>query len=215
MTASRYCEPADIYAAMPPGSFPNPGRLLSDVETSTEIMSLDGHGFSADDALTFRAEEGGSLPAPIVEGTTYYAIPLTGATFSVAATAGGSAINLTTAGSSIVVVRGLPFDAAIEEASAQIDEMLPAHVVPLTAPYPVSVKNVCARLAARALLAFTGGQSQALDDKLQLDIKLMDRWLKAVPIRGAIMPPSANLAVTASTAGTDSRGWFNAEGSLP
>ena len=37
-------------------------------------VTLDEHAFATNDPLTFRAQAGGSLPAPLVEGTTYYAI---------------------------------------------------------------------------------------------------------------------------------------------
>ncbi len=43
----------------------------------------------------------GALPAPLVPGTTYYAVGSTGTTFNVAATAGGAAINTSGAGSGI------------------------------------------------------------------------------------------------------------------
>jgi hypothetical protein len=39
------------------------------------------HGLSLNDLVSFRAEAGAPL-APLAEGTTYYAVPLTEATFS-------------------------------------------------------------------------------------------------------------------------------------
>lgn len=59
----------------------------SDIATST------AHGFTANQPVVFRGLAGGT---PLVNGTTYYARDITTDTFKVSATAGGSAINLTT-----------------------------------------------------------------------------------------------------------------------
>lgn len=214
MTASAYCSSADVYQAFPPGSFPNPGRLVADVETATEIMTLDGHGFAEDAALVFRAESGGSLPAPLVAGTTYYAIPLGDSTFSVAASAGGAAIDLTTAGSSIVVTGSLPWDAVIEEASAIIDDVLIAQAVPLD-PVPAIVKRVAAQLAGRLMQQFCGVASNApVTDDIASAQSILQRWVKGYQVRGPVEPQPANLAVTASSGNTP-RAWYPTGGTLP
>ena len=219
MTApSAYCVDADVYelGGLPRGALPNPGRLIAEVSTGTEILTLDGHGFRAGAKLLFRPEGGGSLPAPLVAGTTYYALPLTDSTFQVAATSGGSPINLTTAGSRVVVSTPLPMAGAIEWASALIDDMLPAHAVPLTSPYPAIVVATAAELAAWRLLSFTGGASaDALSTRLANAQRVIDRWAKGLPIRGANVPPAAGLAVVAATMATDARGWIPADGRLP
>ena len=218
MTAlSAYCESADLYdAGLQRGALPSPGRLVSAVDTTTNIFSLDGHGFRSGAQLLFRAETGGALPSPLVAGTTYYALSLTDATFQVAASAGGAAIDLTTAGSLIVVSTPLPVQAAIEWASGMVDDFLPAHVVPLESPYPAVVVAVAADLAVARLGVITGGASaDFVATKLAAAQKMLDRWAKGLPIRGAIVPPAAGLATVAVTTAVDPRGWIPTGGTLP
>lgn len=66
---------------------------------STDAFTLTGHGVVAGAAVRFSAPTAGSLPAPIAAGTTYYAATVTANTFTVAATPGGPAIDLTADGS--------------------------------------------------------------------------------------------------------------------
>ncbi len=217
VVASAYCSKEDLYdAGLARGSLPNPGRLVASVDITTELLTLDGHGFRADAELLFRAETGGSLPSPLVAGTTYYADAVSDSTFKVRSTAGGAAINLTTAGSLIVVSTPLPFIAAIRRASAMVDDMLPAHIVPLTAPYPVVVVAVTADLAIAVLGMLTGGSSaDFITQKLAGAQKILDRWSKGIPIRGAVVPPAAGLSALAVTTATDPRGWVPVGGTLP
>ncbi len=127
--AESYCAASDLYDfGMPRGAATNPGHLIASVSAGANTLELDQHGFAAGNPVLFRAEAGGSLPSPLVEGTTYYAIPVTESTFSVAATDGGAAIDLTTAGSRILVIAPLPVTQAIAWASRIIDDMLPAHL---------------------------------------------------------------------------------------
>lgn len=216
MTASAYCTAADLYTSgLPRGGLPNPGRLVAAVDASSNILTLDGHGFAADDELVFRAEDGGSLPGGISAGTTYYAKPLTDATFQVAATAVGAAIDLSSTGSSVVVVVQLPIESAIRWASAMVDSFLPAHLVPMTAPYNELVVATAADLAVARLLAYTGQASTQIADKLAAAQKLLERWAKNFPIRGVNAPASAQLAVAGSSTSSDPRGWAPSGGTLP
>lgn len=205
-----YCSRGDLHAfGLPRGALPNPGRLIASVNTSADSLSLDVHGFEDDDPVTFRAEAGGSLPAPLVEGTTYYVVALTDSTFSVATSAGGSVIDLTSAGSAsrILVIAALPVEAAIDWASRIIDDLLPAHVVPLAEPYPEVVRMTCAELAAGKLLTFTGGTSASLTAMVDAATKRLERWAKGVPIRGDNAPKAAGLASSTALPHSDPQGW--------
>lgn len=218
MTAlSAYCSAADLYdAGLQRGALPSPGRLVAAINATTNVLSLDGHGFRDDAELLFRAETGGSMPSPLVAGTTYYAIVLTDATCQVAATAGGAAIDITTEGSLVVVSTPLPTQAAIEWASGMVDDFLPAHVVPLDAPYPAVVIAVTADLAVARLGVITGGSSaDFIATKLAAAQKMLDRWAKGLPIRGAIVPTAAGLSTVAAATATDPRGWIPTGGTLP
>jgi hypothetical protein len=209
---ASYCSPDDLWDfGVPRGGIPNPGRLAADppASASTNAVELDGHGFAEGDPVSFRAEGGGSLPSPLVAGTTYYAKPTSESYFQVAASPGGAAIDLTTAGSGVVVNAPLPIDAAIEFASALIDDMLPAHAVPLVEPYPPIITMTCAELAAAKLAARSGAASVSLTVMADAARKRLERWATGVPVRGtgtSAQTPT-NLAQSVTAPALDSRGY--------
>lgn len=205
-----YCAPRDLYDfGLPRGAVANPARLAAFALASTDTITLDLHGFDADDPVTFRAEAGGSLPAPLVAGTTYYAIPLGESAFKLAAAPGGGAIDLSSDGASVLVISPLPIAAAIEWASRIVDDMLPAGVVELAAPYPAIVRMTAAELAAGKLAGRGGFESKALGDIVIEARKRLERWGKGVPIRGENAPAPAGLSVSVSALGVarDPSGW--------
>ncbi len=71
--------------------------------------------FTAGGAITFAENQAivfsttGTMPAPLVAGTTYYAVSVNGGagTFEVALTSGGSAVDLTTNGSGTISVAAI------------------------------------------------------------------------------------------------------------
>jgi hypothetical protein len=186
-----------------------PGREVASALASTDTMQLDGHGFETDDQISFRVAEGGTLAAPLVAGTVYYAIRIDDSTFKVSATAGGGAINLTADGTSMIVAMALPIDDVIEAYSRWVDGFLPAHLVPLTAPVPVHVRMIVAELASKKLLQLAGHASASVNEAEIAAKAQLERWAKGLPLRDATATPSANKAVTQSLVGRagDSRGW--------
>lgn len=83
--------PDDPIAVSPNGG--SPKEFVVDL-TNNRIL-CEGHGYSADDKIVFY---GGSPPGGLTEGTVYFVLNPTSADpdhFQVAATAGGSAIDLT------------------------------------------------------------------------------------------------------------------------
>lgn len=180
---------------------------MASVSAGANTFTLDVHGFDLDDPVRFRAEAGGSLPAPLAEGTEYYAIPITESTFAVAVAPAGAAIDLTTAGARIVVIAPLPILAAIAWASRLIDDMLPAHMVPLVEPLHELVRMTCAELAAGKLLGLRGAASKSLAEMVDAARKRLERWAKGVPLRGDDAPATANHATVATAAYADPRGW--------
>src|SRR5690242_15137565 len=152
-----YASRRDVYDyGLPRGTLGMPARLVESSLAATDVLELDGHGFETDDPVILRAAEGGTLSAPLVAGTTYYAINLSDSTFQLAAAAGGAAIDLTTDGVSMLVATPLPFDKVLEFYSRFVDSFLPAHAVPLVAPYPDVVVATVAELAAKKLLHLCG-----------------------------------------------------------
>ncbi len=190
------------------------GRLVASSTASTDVIELAGHDFETDDEVQLRATDGGTLSAPLVAGTTYYVIRLTDSTFQLAAGAGGTAIDLTTDGASMSVSADLPVDDMLELYSRWVDPFLPAHLVPLTSPYPKVIVAIVARLAGKALLN-QDGKSSEIVNATELECKAqLERWAAGIPLRDANATASANKAVT-STLGstTDPRGWGS--GTLP
>jgi phage gp36-like protein len=204
-----YCSERDVYAVIPRGSIPSPGRLVASALSTTSTFSLDGHGYEDGDALTFRAEEGGTLPSGIALGTTYYAIRLSDHAFRVSTESDGSApVTLTTNGDLVLVIHERPVATAIEWASAHVDQMLPAHAVPLESPYPAIVVSVTAELAAFRLRNSSEREEGALVRTLEQTRRLLERWGRGVPIRGTNAPaPSraTNLAIASSGSSADRR----------
>jgi len=203
-----YCDDADLYLnGLPRGAAAAEGRLVAAVDTVANAFELNAHGFTGDEIVTFRAEAGGSLPSPLAAGVEYYAQPLNEWLFRVALTAGGAAVDLTAAGSNVVALTESPREAARDWATAVIDDMLPAHLVPLSAPYPPIVRMTCAELA-NAKLGYSPSE-KALTDIADAAQARLRRWASGVPLRGADAPAPANLAASAavSTGTADTRGW--------
>lgn len=152
------------------------------------------------------------MPSPMVEGTTYYAIPLTSNTFQVAASISGSALNITTAGSNLLVIPEMPWTAWIDECSAMVDQTLPAHAVPMTV-VPECVRLYCAVLLAMRALAHVGAQTAAVQGQLEYWTKQAEKWGKGQIIRGTNAPACVNVAVV-NPYTADARGW-STDGRLP
>lgn len=210
-----YATQSDIEAHAPPEQLVRPARLVSTVSTSTDILTLDGHGLQTDDPVTLRADASGSLPSPLAAGTTYYAIRVTDATFQLSASAGGSALNLTTAGSNVLLVRQIPWTRADTFATSIVDMALQAHaLVPLAAPYPQIVVEVAATLAGEWLRRWAGVSSRQMTEVITWAQQQLDRFA-SVPVRGTNAPTGANITIRASATAVDARGWERVRGSIP
>ncbi len=206
-----YCDKRDLYDfGLPRGGIANPARVLhpqGTADPTADTLTLNQHGFETGDLVRFRAEGGGSMAAPLVAYTPYYAIEVDQDRFQVSATIGGPAIDLTTAGSRMVVWFELPVDASITYASRQLDEMLPAHVVPLELPVPPIVKMTAAELAVAKLASRGGFQSKSLGDVLVEAQKRMTRWAAGVPLRGENAPTTHTNNAAVAAAALDPTGW--------
>lgn len=189
---SVYCSRSDVYGWLPRGVVQRPARLAASVSTALDTLTLDDHGLADDDEITFRAESGGSLPSPLAAGTTYYASATTASTFKVAASAGGAAINLTTAGSNVLVIATLPWDRWIEDESATLDCTVPAHVVPFATVPHIVRKYVSAMVAKRAAVA-CGVATPLLDGELAIIREDLKLWRTGIAIRGQAEPTQAQV----------------------
>lgn len=212
---AEYCDRRDLYEfGLPRGSVPNPARRVVTVATAQDWLELEGHGLSEGDSVTFRAESGGSVMAPIVAGVVYYARPVDENHFAVSATIGGSTIDLTSTGSRVLVVTPLPIASAIQYASALIDDMIPASVLPLAEPYPPIIRMTCAEIAAAKLGYYSGGVSKSITLMFDDAKARLAKWAKGAPIRGENAPKPADLACGVGVPFADSRGWYRYGGTV-
>ena len=201
---SAYCERADVYSWIPRGIVQRPARIASSVSATLNAITLDDHGLADNDLVSVRAESGGSLPSPLVAGATYYAIVLSQSTFSLASVSGGSAIDLTTTGSNVLVIADLPWSRWIEEESAAIDCTIPSHIVPFAVTPAIVRKYVAALVAKRAALV-CGVATPALDAEITSGIRPeLAAWRKGVSIRGSSEPAQAQVPVLYTTGVTQS-----------
>jgi len=190
---------SDVFSVIASGSVPNAGRLCASALDSGDVFELDCHGFSLDEPLRFRPEEGGGLPSPLVAGTTYYALPVDEARFSVSATAGGSAIPLTSDGSLVVVLRDRPVAWAIAMASDYVSPALRGNVEPASLlEVPHQVRSLVALYAARILRVWSQREHADLAPLIIDAEKRLDKWMRGVPTGGADATGPANLAVSRS-----------------
>jgi hypothetical protein len=217
MVADLYCAEADLYRhGFSRGMLANPGRTVASVTAATDVLALDGHGFADDDALLFRVEDGGTMPAPLVAGTTYYAIRLTDATFQVSATAGGAAVDFTTAGSDVIVSTSLDatINYTIEHYSRLADTYVIGHEVPFTAgSVPAVVRGFVAEMSAAALCQIQGQASEIQAAKMARCEREFARLAKGIPLRDTAATSSANLPTVVTGTAADSRGWATYSGS--
>ena len=213
MTLNVYAKRSDVYKyGLPRGTLGMPARIAASALASTDTIELDGHGFETDDPVLVTIAEGGTMPAPLVAGTTYYVIRLSDSTFQLATAPAGSAINLTTDGVDVKIAAPLPFDEVLEFYSRWADGFLPAHLVPLLPDadtnYPPIVRGVVAELASKKLQLLAGHSSEAVGQYEIAAKAQLERWSKGVPLRDSA-EGAANQSIASSLVitGTDSRGW--------
>lgn len=78
------------------------------VTAGTDTLTAPGHGTAVDDIVYVATGAGGALPDPLVEGVAYYVQNVAGDDIKLAATLGGAAIDITTAGTlPLYVITGL------------------------------------------------------------------------------------------------------------
>lgn len=78
-------------------------KAISSVDTSGNTLTSNAHGYSNGDTVRIRVTDG-ILPNPLVKTIKYFIVGQTTNTFQLSLTSGGSAIDLTTAGSGSLIV---------------------------------------------------------------------------------------------------------------
>jgi hypothetical protein len=207
MTA--YAAQSDVYKyGLPRGALGNPGRLVDSALAATSVVTLCEHSFATGDAVTFRVTQGGTMAAPLVAGTTYYVLYLTDSTFQVSATPNGSAITLTSDAVSMLVSADLPFDDVLEFYSRFVDGFLPAHVIPLPTPYPITIVAIVAELTAKKIQILSGMKSGSMDESEIAAGAQLKRYAAGLPVRDAATTTQpANLSVVRADRRENVIGW--------
>lgn len=91
----------------------NRSSFVFTANSATDVLTTtSNHDFIANLPVMFA---GVDLPAPLNATTTYYVGDVTTNTFKISATAGGTAINLTTAGSGILTVSDKALDEGVSD----------------------------------------------------------------------------------------------------
>lgn len=208
MTVDVYATRRDLYKyGLPRGTLSLQGQELASVSSSTDVLELDEHGFETNDEVLVRAAEGGTLAAPLVAATPYYAIRITAATFKLAAATAGPPIDLTTNGVSMFVSTALPYDETLELYSRFVDGVIP-HLVPLSSPYPIIVVATVAKLSGKELQRLAGVSSIAMAEAEKEARDQLVAWGKGQPIRDTKATASSNLTIVGKkTSASDLRGW--------
>jgi hypothetical protein len=215
-TADPYCSRSDVTRRLPPGTLMSLAGLSASSLAGTNAITYDGHGLETDDPVTVRALDGGTLSAPLAAGTVYYVRRLSNSAFELAATAGGSAIDLTTDSSTLVVARDPDFDLFIEFYSRWADTSLPAHLVPLGRTEPVHplIRGLVADMVAERMFNVSGQPSSEAMKSLEVATAAqLARFALGLPLRGAATTVSTNLSVSLAAGTLDPRGWGS--GTLP
>lgn len=210
MTQHAYCTKHDALDWVSGGAIRSEARLVAAVDTSTNTFTLDSHALKTGRQLLFRLEADGEMPAPLVEATPYYAIEVTDSTFQVTATADGAAIDLTTEGSNVSMIRSVPWQEYIWDAAAEIDDDLIANAPVADGPVPQIVRMHAAALVIERALIFSGGTTEDIAERLQRVHDRFERWRAGKPLR--VDAPAATLKAvrtprTSGSARSDLRGW--------
>lgn len=211
---ASYCEQRDLYDhGLPRGAIPNPARQIAGVHLDANAIEIDSHGLDLDTVVRFRADVGGDLPRPLVEGVSYYARPVDDSRFRVALGLStddppGELVQLESCGYCPLMVLPLPIAAAISWGARVIDEAIPAHATELVEPYPEIIRTTNAELAAWKLGLTQGARSASLAEIVAATTERLKRWARGTPVRGAqATQKPTNLAVAATRPYRDSRGW--------
>lgn len=189
MAVEEYCTIADVYAlGLPAQAFSAAARPLDGVDPTSGIITLYGHGLSADSPVRFAVESSSiagatpaALPGGLVVGVTYYAQPVDDSadTFRVSASAGGATINSFSSEPvglwSLVVDPRPRLLASIRDRSSYVAARSIAYKTPFVqvdGAYPPVLVGLVARMTARDCMTITGAQNPLYAGSAKL---VMDR----------------------------------------
>lgn len=189
-----YATREDVYRhGVPRGTLVQPARPIASVDTTADTLECEAHGLSVDDPIQFLVDAGGTIAAPLTTSAVYYAKPVTDSEslFQVAATPGGSAIDLTTPGAnfSLVVAIGPQIDGWVEYASRLADKAAIAHKVPFDGPFPKVIVVCVARIAAFEMLSSIGLSQPPVEASALRSFAILKELSEGVPLNDSAAFP--------------------------
>jgi hypothetical protein len=187
---------------LPAPAAPRPPQLIESTVDGSGLLLVRAHGLATDAPLSFRAISSttlgatpSSLPAPLAEGTTYYARPTSSDAFQVAtAVSPAAVVSAFTAAAvgrfSFLVDPGTALDTAIERAWTIVQSDCTAHGGDVTAQI---LTDAAAALAARFYVAFVCAgdpvKAESYDGIARLYAEIyapkLAAYFAGVPVRGA------------------------------
>jgi hypothetical protein len=211
MSTHAYCTKQDALDWLGGGAIRSEARLLAAVDVGSNTLTLDSHALATGRPLRFRVEDGGSIMDPLAVAVEYYSIELTDSTFQVSATPGGPAIDITTAGDRVSVIRVVPWQEYILDESAKIDEDFIGNAPVGDGDVPRIIKHYASGMVIERALVFSGaGVDEALEKRLQRIHDDYERYRAGKPLRAPEKPPATNTAASGprlSASAADARGW--------
>jgi hypothetical protein len=178
-----YAAARNFYDYLKAEAIVNSARRVVAVDPSTNRLLVPGHGLTSGDAL--RVELGdaplgdtAALPSPLSAFTPYYALVASSDLIAVASSSGGSAIDITTAGTgllSIVVDMEASLNRVLASNASRLDSCLARRGVelPLVGDFP-ALASLVVRLSAWWILLARGYTSGRQVDPDQ-DYKLLSK----------------------------------------
>jgi hypothetical protein len=79
-------------------------KVITGVDTGSDVITIEAHGYSANDPVRLAAGVNGTMPAGLTAETVYYVKSPAADDFKLSATPGGAALDITTAGAGEVYV---------------------------------------------------------------------------------------------------------------
>lgn len=135
-----------------------------DVNTGTEKITETAHGMVNDQQIKLTTT--GTLPAPLVVGTTYFVVGVTANDFQLALTSGGAAINLTDGGTGVHTLTAQPsmhvtVDAGTLWNGVTLTEIVEQITITIVAPTTNPRKDRVVRSRATGVISVVAGAEGA------------------------------------------------------
>lgn len=221
--AYPYAVARDFYDYLKSEAITNSARRVASVDPTTNRLLVPGHGLASGDVI--RVELGdapfgdaAALPSPLSAFTPYYVLVASSDLVSLALTSGGSAIDITTAGTgllSIVVDMEASLTRVLTQNASRVNGCLERRgvILPLEGDWP-AITSLVIRLSAWWILlarGYTAGRQVDPDQDYKLLSKDAEEELsdlctgKASPVLGGL--PIAGSAQLATVWDLNRRGW--------